>query len=229
MVQDLQVANEEIQIEENLSIMKDELKPKNICCPEGIWSFGAARMLAYKEHGEHKDKQLAVELSRRLIEVLLTNPEIEVFTIDSFSGSQQPLNKGFLRSGRAAIHFTLGIIPYVGDVRYDERKDGKFIFINRTHFQNFLMGRSILETIVSNQVNPLDIAYVPPYIEFMLKAVSECKLNANQRINKDLIKEWIDKNWPNELDGKSDRLIEAMVTLLRRPEDKKGGNTSWEK
>lgn len=229
MVQELQVANEEISIEENLSIMSDELKPKNICCPEGIWSFGAARMLAYKEHGEHRDKQIAFDLSRRLIEILLTNPDIEVFTIDSFSGNKQPLKKDFLRSGKAAKHLTLGVIPYVDDVRYDEQKDGKFIFINRTHFQNFIIGNPILENTVPNQAKPLSISYIPPYIEFMLRAVAELKLTANQRVNKDLIKEWVDKNWPAELDGKSDRLMESMVTLLRRPEDKKGGNTSWEK
>ena len=44
-----------------------------------------------------------------------------------------------------------------------------------------------------------------------VKAVSELKLTANQRVNKELIKEWVDKNWPAELDGKSDRLMETMV------------------
>lgn len=37
---------------------------------------------------------------------------------------------------------------------------------------------------------------------------------------------WLKKNWPADLEGKSDRMIKSMATLLRRPQDKKGGNTA---
>ena len=63
----------------------------------------------------------------------------------------------------------------------------------------------------------------------MLKAVSELNASPNERINKKEIKKWLSDNWPKNLDGKSDNLIDSMATLIRRPEDKKGGNTQWKK
>jgi hypothetical protein len=69
--------------------------------------------------------------------------------------------------------------------------------------------------------------YIPPYIEFLLGAIPSLNLSANNRVNKDEVVNWLAENWPDGLEGKSDRLINSMATLLRRPEDKKGGNTSW--
>lgn len=69
--------------------------------------------------------------------------------------------------------------------------------------------------------------YIPPYIKFLLGAASALNLSANNRVNKEEIVHWLDENWPVELEGKSDRLINSMATILRRPQDKKGGNTSW--
>ena len=78
------------------------------------------------------------------------------------------------------------------------------------------------KTLTANQDR-----YVPAYIDFMLRAVSALNLSPDRRTNKKAISDWLTKNWPSDLEGKSDRLIEYMATLLRRPEDKKGGNTSW--
>lgn len=71
--------------------------------------------------------------------------------------------------------------------------------------------------------------YIPPYIKLMLQAVSELGLSSNKRTPVKTIESWLHKNWPKALDGKSDRIITSMATLLRRPEDKKGGNASWNK
>ena len=69
--------------------------------------------------------------------------------------------------------------------------------------------------------------YIPPYLDFMLEAVQKINLSEDERVQSEVIKKWLNDNWPDNLDGKSDRLISSMSTLLRRPKDKKGGNTPW--
>lgn len=69
--------------------------------------------------------------------------------------------------------------------------------------------------------------YIPPYVEFLLEATKSLKLSPDKKLNKSQITNWLDSNWPSNLDGKSVSLIQTMATILRRPEDKKGGNTPW--
>jgi hypothetical protein len=64
-------------------------------------------------------------------------------------------------------------------------------------------------------------------MEFMLKAVTALGLSQEQRTGKSVIVDWLKENWPKDLDGKSDRMVDTMATMLRSPEHKKGGNTSW--
>ena len=72
-----------------------------------------------------------------------------------------------------------------------------------------------------------NISYIPPYVSFMHQAVKDLNLSPDSKANRDVIIDWLTDNWPADLEGKSKRLIQAMATLLRRPEDKKGGNSPW--
>jgi len=72
-----------------------------------------------------------------------------------------------------------------------------------------------------------EIEYIPPYVNFMLKAAKALNLSPDNRTNLDEVICWLDENWPVDLDGKSERMIKSMATFLRRPEDKKGGNIPW--
>ncbi len=74
-----------------------------------------------------------------------------------------------------------------------------------------------------------EMEYIPPYLNLMLEAVKALKLNPKKRILAQEINSWLSDHWPADLEGKSDRIIENMVTLLRRPQDKKGGNIAFEK
>lgn len=69
--------------------------------------------------------------------------------------------------------------------------------------------------------------YIPEYLKLMLAGVQALGLSQDKRADIDTIKDWLNENWPNNLEGKSDRLIKYMATLMRRPEDKKGGNQPW--
>ena len=80
---------------------------------------------------------------------------------------------------------------------------------------------------VSNSGEIPNFEYTPPYLEFMLQAAKALNLCPEKRARIDDITAWLNENWPSHLEGKSDRIIKSMATLLRRPEDKKGGNTPW--
>lgn len=66
-------------------------------------------------------------------------------------------------------------------------------------------------------------SYIPRYIEFMLEAVNGLGLTPDDRVPAKTVRDWLEKNWPHDL-GTSGRKIAQMVTLLRRPQDAKGGN-----
>lgn len=79
----------------------------------------------------------------------------------------------------------------------------------------------------NEEMRTREYLYMPPYIEFMLKSAEALELSPEKRTGKNVIVEWLKNNWPDNLDGKSDRIVDSMATLLRSPEHKKGGNTSW--
>jgi hypothetical protein len=74
----------------------------------------------------------------------------------------------------------------------------------------------------SNEIS--DLAYIPPFLNFMLKTVSALHIDGSERIPLDDIKHWIEENWNDELGKPSGNIISQMATLIRRPEDRKGGN-----
>jgi hypothetical protein len=85
--------------------------------------------------------------------------------------------------------------------------------------------RGIEEWLGSGTSDLSDLKYVPPYIEFMLKAVSALNIDGSKRVSIIDIKYWIEENWDKELGEPSGNLLSQMATLIRRPEDRKGGNS----
>ena len=200
--------------------------PAGITCPEGMWVQEAAVRLAHKEHGEHWRQQPAEEAIQNLIQALILTPELEVFSINSHKGTKSPVDRDFLRSRSAVDYFKKGFKPFSSDF-YVSDTDGYFFFVDREQFENFLADRPIVDPLEIQQSGDIPPSYIPPYMEFMLKAVTALGLSQEQRTGKSVIVDWLKENWPKDLDGKSDRMVDTMATMLRSPEHKKGGNTSW--
>lgn len=199
---------------------RKEVKPEGITCPEGIWTQEAYCSLAEKEG--NLDRKIGW-LSQRLIETLVAEPNIEIFTIDSYTGKKEDFHRDFLRGKKAVEWFSIGLIK-------DGPGHGQYIFVNRIQFENFLADRPVAESPEPDEGKEQAVAsYVPAYLELMLKAAKALNLSADKRANMDDIVGWLNGNWPSGLEGKSDRMVQSMATLLRRPQDKKGGNTRWSK
>jgi hypothetical protein len=66
--------------------------------------------------------------------------------------------------------------------------------------------------------------YVPPYLEFMLRASRELGLEPDQRTSKNDIIHGLKRTWPEHLGKPTKAKLEAMATFLRRPEHETGGN-----
>ena len=86
-----------------------------------------------------------------MIEDLLKNPEIEVFTICSYSGQKEPIDRDFLRSRKAALYFCVGKIPYAANLNNLENKEGRYIFINRPHYESYIKGLPIISSPKSQE------------------------------------------------------------------------------
>ncbi len=206
---------------------RKEIKPKNIICPEGVWSLEAMLRFSDKQKGEDGQSRKMGDIAHSFIHFLLVTPALEVFTINSYTGDKTPIDRDSLRSKRAIAHFIKGLIPF--DSFRASEEDGEYIFVNRTQFENYLTDKGIQDDPSQDKRDQGQDSYVPAYLEFMLQAVKALNLTSDKRANIDEIIDWLNKNWPSDLEGKSDILIKYMATLIRRPEDKKGGNTSWNK
>jgi hypothetical protein len=66
--------------------------------------------------------------------------------------------------------------------------------------------------------------YVPPYVEFMLRAARELDMKPDSRMPKDQIEEWIRLHWPDDLGKFSASKCQYIATFLREPADEKGGH-----
>ena len=133
------------------------LKPDGITCPEGIWVREATVLLNEKLFGEEAGQQRVGEGIRRLIEVLVTNPDIEVFTISSYGGRKEPIDPDYLRGRQPTKDFIRGFIPY-SDGFHTNNEEGRFLFVNKEHFENYLTDKPIDEESVpddSEQLNAL--------------------------------------------------------------------------
>jgi hypothetical protein len=216
---------------------KQEIAPSNrepfvpdiVTCPEGIWAIEALCLLEEKKSGNLVNKRKMGEIAQAFAEFLLLNPELEVFTISSYSGRKEKLDRDYLRSKGILTDLLRGFTPSSG--YYGRTENGDYIFVNKNQFENFLADRPFnglpVEEKKTIQARPSS-KYTPPYLAFMLQAVEALKLTPDKRENKEAVIDWLTKNWPADLEGKSSRMIESMATLLRRPEDKKGGNTPWD-
>lgn len=201
------------------------MEPDGITCPEGLWIIEAIFLLNEKLYGNNAGKEKMGNGVRSIIEVLVTNHEIEVFTIHSHGGEKKAIKRDYLRGREPTRDFLRGFIPY-SDGFHTSKEDGQFIFVNKDHFEKYLNDEPIIQLPVksSDQSN-----YIPAYMGLMLKGVGELSLSPDKRADMDSIIEWLNNNWPSDMDGKSARLIKYMATLMRRPEDKKGGNTAYKK
>lgn len=206
-------------------IDRNPLTPKGITCPEGIWIKEAIVLLAEKQGGEGWVDQKIEGASQNLAHLLIVTPAIEVFSIDSFNGLKKPIARDYLRSRTAIKNFDRGFIPFSSDFHVS-KTDGDFIFVNLRQFENFLNDEPV--KTASNHDDALP-QYIPEYLEFMLLGVKTLDLSPGNRANLDDIVEWMDTNWPSTMEGKSKHLIKYMATLMRRPQDKKGGNTAYKK
>jgi hypothetical protein len=205
---------------------RKELVPKGITCPEGIWSREAIVRFAIKTKPDEFRKLSINDAAQSLMQYLLTTPELEVFTVNSFKGEKRQVKRDFLRGRSAIAYFVKGFKPFSNDFHVS-KEDGEFYFLNRAQFENFLVDKPIVNPSAIAQPANATPSYIPPYIQFMLQATNALELSLEKRTGKSVIVYWLKDNWPEDLDGKSDRLIDSMATLLRSPEHKKGGNTSW--
>ncbi len=69
-------------------------------------------------------------------------------------------------------------------------------------------------------------SYIPPYLAYMLRAISALDLRADTKPTKKQIEDWLRQHWPPELGQPSGSKIEYMATFLRRPADERGGHYS---
>ena len=110
----------------------------------------------------------------------------------------------------------------IGDEKERERADPE----NERYFDLQLDGES-LETLIAFRVQYRipSAPYIPPYVELMMQAVAELGLGPTSTIKKTDVAEWFFNNWPANLYGKSNEMIEYMATLIRRPNDMRGGRS----
>jgi hypothetical protein len=61
----------------------------------------------------------------------------------------------------------------------------------------------------------------------MLQAAAALKLSPDRRVPPETIREYLSDNWPSNFGIPSKHMLNNMTTLLRRPQDGKGGNHKW--
>ncbi len=204
---------------------KTKLQQTQVICPDGLWVPQAAIELVQKEQPEKWGKQTQFDAARRLINLLLTTPELEAFSINSYFGSKKPIEQDYLRSKNSIPDFVKGYSRRESE--YD-RTASAYFFVNKSQFEDFLADRPIVDTPEIQELDDILPSYIPPYMQFMLEASAVLELSSEKRTDKKVIVNWLEQNWPDGLGEKSGRMIDLMATFLRRPEDKKGGNTPWE-
>jgi hypothetical protein len=173
---------------------REELKPKGITCPDGIWSIQAILLFSDKEKGEDGQNRKMGEISQSFIHFLITAPALEVFTINSYSGNKQPIDRDYLRSKRAITDFIRGLIPF-GDFHANE-DDGEYIFVNKDQFERVLADKPLTESSVSDEGTEMLDSYTPAYLELMFKAVKALNLSPDKRANMDAVMTWLKKIGP---------------------------------
>lgn len=65
--------------------------------------------------------------------------------------------------------------------------------------------------------------FTTAYLEFIQQATSELGMSPDKVMPKKNITDWLKNNWPPELGECSERIVETMATIMREPEDRKGG------
>lgn len=205
----------------------EELVPTGITCPEGIWIREAMRLLANKDIDQGLPAPTKLEMVHRIISILITTPQLGLFTVNSLDGEILPVDRSYLRGRRAMDNFFSGYQPFNNDYS-SSGYHGQYIYVDKIQFRDFLEDKPVQGDNCVSQESSVNLDYIPPYVKLMLDAVLALELTSEKRIYKETIVRWLKDNWPDDLDGKSDRMIQSMATMLRSPEHKKGGNTPWE-
>ena len=106
----------------------------------------------------------------------------------------------------------------------DHFLDGQKVLLKSDELSRVIANNSKVEKI---DKSPFALpSYIPPYVAYMLRAISALDLRADTKLTKKQIEEWLRQHWPPELGQPSGSKIEYMATFLRRPEDERGGHYS---
>ena len=104
------------------------------------------------------------------------------------------------------------------------------VFVLRADLEAAIRGEPRPDQAAAQDESALDdgetelIVYTPPFVNFMHRASQELGLDANTKITKEKIENWLRENWQEDLGQISNRKIEQMATFIRQPEDQKGGH-----
>jgi hypothetical protein len=191
---------------------------------EQAWNWWAGiKPVLYAEWQEEKsayERQTACfEKMRNLLAAGDLETEILLGTSGEFVSVPERVwrsNKGFrfLRAGHAVFRQTGGLEPSEVDgvvlVRTDQLEKMKSVPTEAT-----------VELPESTDVDATRF----PYLVLMLEAAKSELFEAEERVRTETIVGWLSDNWPRGLGGKSPTKFSNMATLLRRPEDEKGGQT----
>ena len=106
----------------------------------------------------------------------------------------------------------------------DHSLDGQKVLLKSDELPRVIANNSKVE---ETDKSPFALpSYIPPYVAYMLRAISALDLRADTKRTKKQIEDWLEKHWPPELGQASESKIEYMATFLRRPEDERGGHYS---
>ncbi|WP_145980752.1 hypothetical protein [Magnetospirillum sp. ME-1] len=119
---------------------------------------------------------------------------------------------GFFASGIGSVQ--VGLAPHFSEIK------GR-ILIRADELEAVIAGKPA--THPAPQPSG-DAVYVPPYLGFMLQAVSALGLSDAVRMPKKQVEDWLEKNWPTGLGPISSEKKRYMATFLRHPDDEKGGH-----
>lgn len=120
---------------------------------------------------------------------------------------------------------------YADISKLDREQNNPFSFILWANSKDLELPSELSEYLVSEKARHTEhitietSGYTPPYIAFMLEAAQALELSPDNKIVKKQIEHWLRQNWPSELGRPTDNLISYMATLMRTPEEQKGGNT----
>ena len=139
---------------------------------------------------------------------------VSAICIDDLGYLYEIKNSAWARPGATATLLT-------GQVKMNGRDS--HVLVSQMDLEKVVNGEAEDVAVVADDDTTDSNVYTPPFLDFMIRATQELGLDAKTKVSKELIEEWLRNNWPANLGKKSTRKVETMATLLRQPEDQKGG------